>query len=318
MDNRYKQLTLKERYHIEVLSKLGFSARKIAIKIGRGNKTVSHELTRCSDNAYSAEIANKQAEHKRRFAAKLTRCTESLKQSVYDSLILGFSPEQIAGRMIFETVLGAVSCNTIYRLVKRELWCKQLARKGKPYKIRKGVEAGAKLIPGRVDISERPKEVDDKVEVGHWEADTVHGKDGYFVTLVERVSKAFLIRRVPNKSKKAVTIAMKKMLKPFKSICKTITFDNGGEFADHQKLSKYIKCDTYFAKPYHSWQRGLSENSNGLLRRYFPKGMAIGALSEKEIKQVEFLINIRPRKALNYMSPYEFLTGKRVSLIAEI
>jgi IS30 family transposase len=318
MENRYKQLTLKERYHIEVLSKLGFSARKIALEIGRGNKTVSHELTSCSDDVYSAETAHKQAEHRRQFAAKKTACTSSLKQLVYNSLLLNFSPEQIAGRMIFEAVPGAVSCNTIYRLVKRELWHKQLARKGKPYKPRKGIDAGAKLIPGRVDISERPKEVDDKVEVGHWEADTVYGQDGYFVTVVERVSKAFLTRRVPNKSKKAVTKAMMKMLKPFKSICKTITFDNGGEFADHQKLSKYLKCDTYFAKPYHSWQRGLSENSNGLLRRYFPKGMAIGALSEKEIKQVEFLINIRPRKALNYMSPYEFLTGKRVSLIAEI
>ncbi|MBP6520587.1 MAG: IS30 family transposase [Shewanella sp.] len=132
------------------------------------------------------------------------------------------------------------------------------------------------------------------------------------------VSKLFLTRRVHNKSKKVVTEAMKQMLKPFKTICKTVTFDNGGEFADHQKLKQHIGCDTYFAKPYHSWQRGLNENTNGLLRRYFPKGVSIGQFSEQDIKQAEFLINTRPRKALNYLSPYEFLSGKRVSLIAEI
>ncbi len=190
MGNQYKQLTLKERYHIEAMSKLGFSARKIATKIKRGNKTVSRELSRIDDFVYCAEKANSQAESKRRLAAKLTKCSESLKQTVRSSLVLGFSPEQIAGRMRLEAVAEPVSCNTIYHLVKRESWQRLRARKGKRYKQRQGSEAGAKLIPGRVDISERPSNVDDKVDIGHWEADTVYGQDGYFVTLVERVSKS--------------------------------------------------------------------------------------------------------------------------------
>ena len=108
------------------------------------------------------------------------------------------------------------------------------------------------------------------------------------------------------------------MLKPFKNICKTVTFDNDGEFAGHEKLAKTIDCKVYFAKPYHSWQRGLNENTNGLLRRYFPKGMSIASLSAKVIKEAEFLINMRPRKGLKYRCPIEVLTGKSVSLIAVI
>ena len=154
--------------------------------------------------------------------------------------------------------------------------------------------------------------------MGHWEGDTVFGQDGYLVTIVERVSKLLLTCRVKNKSKEAVTKAIKSMLKPYISICKTITFDNGGEFAGHEDIAKELKCSVFFAKPYHSWERGLNEHTNGLLRRFFPKGMAIGKLAKKEIEDAQFLINMRPRKLLNYLSPYEFLTGKRVSLIAEI
>ena len=211
-----------------------------------------------------------------------------------------------------------LSTNAIYDLVKQNGLEKLLPRSGKRYKQRQGVEAGARLIPDRIDISERPAIVDEKVEIGHWEGDTVHGKDCYLVTLVERVSKCLLVKRVKSKSKVEVTKAINSMLKPFKAICKTITFDNGGEFAGHKSVSKALKCNIYFAKPYHSWQRGLNENTNGLLRRYFPKSMTIGSVCEQEIKNAEFSINTRPRKALDYLSPYEFLTGKRVSLITEI
>ena len=112
--------------------------------------------------------------------------------------------------------------------------------------------------------------------------------------------------------------AIKRMLKPYRHLCKTITFDNGGEFAAHEEIARRLRCDIYFAKPYHSWQRGLNENTNGLLRRFFPKGMKIAELSKKEIERAVFLINIRPRKALDYLNPIEFLAGERVSLIVGI
>ena len=101
-------------------------------------------------------------------------------------------------------------------------------------------------------------------------------------------------------------------------MCHSITFDNGGEFAGHQSIAKALKCKTYFAKPYHSWQRGLNENTNGLLRRFYPKGFAIGQLTNQEIADTQMLINLRPRKLLNYLTPIEVLLNKRVSLIVAI
>jgi IS30 family transposase len=318
MNNQYKQLTLKERYQIEGLNELGFSARTIATKMERSNKTITRELRRCLTNKYCAKAAHANASTIRRQARKFTKRSQELIDKVEGSLKLSFTPEQIAGRLAREMPTLKVCCNTIYSIVFAQGWRHKLARQGKPYKPRKGAMAGAHLIPNRVDIDQRPKEVDDKQEVGHWEGDTVYGQDGYLVTLTERVTKLLLTCRVKNKTKKLVSKAIKKLLKPFKHICHSITFDNGGEFAGHQSIAKALKCKTYFAKPYHSWQRGLNENTNGLLRRFYPKGFAIGQLTEQDIADTQMLINFRPRKSLNYLTPIEVLLNKRVSLIAAI
>jgi len=318
MGNSYKQLTLAERYQIQSLCELDFSARRIGNRIQRSNKTISRELKRCPPNVYSADAAHIDSLQQRQEAAKFHKRTAPVIRQVKVLLSLGLTPEQISGRMKLESFEGRVSYQTIYRLIRENQWRDLLPRKGKRYQQRKGVEAGVRLIPNRVDIDERPEHVDLKVDIGHWEGDTVYGQDGYFVTLTERVSKFFLTVRVKNKTKKLVTKAIIKMLKPYESICGTITFDNGGEFAGHEKIARGLNCDIYFAKPYHSWQRGLNENTNGLLRRFFPKGMKIGKLSKKEIDDAQTLINMRPRKALNYLSPIEFLSGKRVSLMLAI
>jgi len=318
MSNPYNQLTLTERYQIKALDELDYSARQIAEKLARSNKTISRELKCCPPGAYDAEAAQRNSLQRRKTATKFHKRTDSVSRQVKSHLGLGFTPEQIAGRMKLESFKGTISCQTIYRLIKKNQWRHLLPRKGKRYRQRKGVEAGARLIPNRVDIDERPDCVDLKEEVGHWEGDTVHGQDGYLVTLTERVSKLLLTARVKNKTKKIVSQAIKKMLRPYKSICKTITFDNGGEFADHASITRALGCKIYFAKPYHSWQRGFNENTNGLLRRFFPKKMKIGGLSRHKIDEAQFLINIRPRKALNYFNPIEFLSGKRVSLMLAI
>ncbi len=315
MGNQYSQLTLDERYQIQALNKLNHSARKIAIEISRSNKTVSQELNRCAPNKYCAKIAHHDASQQRKHAIKAHKASDQILKEVKRLLILKMTPEQIAGRMKSESFEGRISYQTIYRWVPQQCWRKLLARKGKRYNKRKGIEAGARLIPNRVDIDERPLIVDLKEEIGHWEGDTVYGQDSYLVTLTERVSKLLLTVKVKNKTKKLVTAAINKMLKPFKYMCKTITFDNGGEFAGHEKIAKALDCKIYFAKPYHSWQRGLNENTNGLLRRFFPKGMKIGSVSKKDIAAAQLSINMRPRKALNYLSPLEFLSGKRVSVI---
>ena len=318
MNNQYKQLTLNERYQIQGLNELGFSARAIAIKMKRSNKTIARELKRCTNSHYCAEEAHTHASMIRTQAHKLTKRSQELIDKVENLLKLSFTPEQIAGRLAQEIPALKVCCNTVYHIVFEQGWRDKLARRGRPYKPRKDVMAGAHLIPNRIDIDQRPKVVDDKQEIGHWEGDTVYGQDGYLVTLTERVTKLLLTCRVKNKTKKLVTKAIKKLLKPFKHICKTITFDNGGEFAGHQSIAKALKCKVYFAKPYHSWQRGLNENTNGLLRRFYPKGFTIGQLTEQDITVTQMLINFRPRKSLNYLTPIEVLLNKRVSLIVEI
>ena len=318
MGNHYNQLSFKDRVQLQTLSELGLSARKIATKMGRSNKTVASELKRCHKGQYCAEKAHFKAVQTKKEALKHSKLSKGFETTLKSLLTIGFSPEQISGRHSIEFKNLSISTNTLYAWVKKLGWSTLLPRKGKPYKKRSASEAGARLIPNRTDISERPDIVDLNEEIGHWEGDTVYGQDGYFVTVVERVSKLFLTCRVKNKSKKVVTRALKTMLKPYKSICKTITFDNGGEFAGHKEVSKSLNCQIYFAKPYHSWQRGLNENSNGLLRRFFPKGMKIAGLPEKDILNAQLLLNTRPRKALKFLSPYEFLTGKSVSLIAEI
>lgn len=318
MGNPYNQLTLAERYQIQAYRELGFSAREMGRRLKRSNKTVSHELHRCGRGVYCAETAHHDATRKRQCAPKYTKFTDRLRRNLDWFLRLNMTPEQIAGRMQLEYFAEAVSRQTLYRWIAHLQWRSRLPRKGKTYRKRAAQEAGVRLIPNRVDIDQRPAIVAENSEIGHWEGDTVYGQDGYFVTLVERVSKVFLCMRVQNKTKKAVGKAIKKLLKPYRSLCKTITFDNGGEFAGHEKVAKVLKCTIYFAKPYHSWQRGLNENTNGLLRRYFPKGMAIAALPAQVIRDAVFRINTRPRKTLNYLSPYELLTGKRVSLMLSI
>ena len=315
---QYKQLTLKERYQIETFLNMGLTARKIAIKLTRSNKTISIEIMRCKLGHYNAEIAHRDALAQRANATKFTKITQSVIDTVDSLLLIDLSPEQIAGRAKLEKRAGSVSMHTIYRLICTQGWRNRLPRHGKKYRQRKGSEAGAKLIPNRVDIDERPDEVDLKEIIGHWEADTVHAPDGYFVSLVERKTKIYLFKRVQRKTKSEVAKAIIKLLKPFKKVCDTITFDNGGEFAAHELIAKRLKCKTYFAKPYQSWQRGLNENSNGLLRRYFPKRTRISDVTEQYLADVSLLINMRPRKTLGYLTPLEVLTGKRVSVMPRI
>lgn len=317
MGNPYNQLTLDERYQIQALNDLKLSAREIARRLQRSNKTISQELKRCSGRSggYCAQKAQTMAVEKRQQARKFTLFTERQKNNLELLLDYDLSPEQIAGRMPLESFDKPVSCQTLYRWIERLNWRSRLPRKGKKYRKRSAAQAGAHLIPNRVDIDERPDIVEENSELGHWEGDTVYGQDGHLVTLVERTSKLLLTMRVPDKTKKTVGRAIRKLLKPFRNLCKTITFDNGGEFAGHAAVAKALKCKIYFAKPYCSWQRGLNENTNGLLRRYFPKGMAISGLSKKEIDEAVLRINTRPRKSLNYFSPYEFLVGKRVSVM---
>jgi IS30 family transposase len=319
MGTLYSQLTLSERYQIQALHELDFSARAIGRELGRSNKTISRELKRLvTQEVYSATGADRDASDQRRAAPKAKRFNTWHQEQLKRLLKMGFSPEQVAGRMALESPDNTISCSTLYRHITRLNWQQRLPRRGKKRRTSAALGAGAALIPNRVDIDERPSIVDSNTELGHWEGDTVYGQDSYLVTLVERVSKLLLTVKVPNKTKGVVADAVCDLLAPYRKLCKTITFDNGGEFAAHESMAKQLDCNIYFAKPYHSWERGLNENTNGLLRRYYPKGMALSQVSHGDVERTAFLINARPRKALEYLSPLEYLAGRRVSLMTVI
>ena len=176
-------------------------------------------------------------------------------------------------------------------------------------------KAGRSLIPNRVDISERPEVVELRSRLGDWEGDTIYGQDAHLVTLVDRKSRYTLIDKVDTKQAETVADSMIKLLRWVSSVC-TITLDNGGEFAAHEKVAEALNADVFFAKPYASYQRGTNENTNGIIRRTYPKKMALGHLTTKDIRTMELLINTMPRKVLGGRTPFEVCTGESIALIA--
>ncbi len=185
------------------------------------------------------------------------------------------------------------------------------------YRKRYGKARNRTGIPDRVDIDKRPAVANNRARIGDWEADTIIGKNnkGAIVTLDERKSKLRLAAPLQGKHAAPLTEAVINMLKPIKKFILTMTFDNGKEFTKHNKIAKALGCDTYFAKPYHSWERGQNENANGLLRQYFPKAMELVDISAKQVMTATDKLNSRPRKCLGFKTPYEAfqqLTGVNI------
>ena len=184
---------------------------------------------------------------------------------------------------------------------------KHLRRSNRKRKKRYGSPERRGQIPDRVSIDRRPKIVDARNRIGDWEADTVIGRNhkGAIVTLVERKSKYTLLRKINRKTSHAVNAAISEMVKGIKERFLTMTVDNGREFAGHKEISSRLNVDVYFAHPYHSWERGLNENTNGLLRQYFPKKTDLRKISDRKVEHVQHMLNNRPRKLLNFRTPYE-------------
>ena len=180
---------------------------------------------------------------------------------------------------------------------------------GKKRRKRYGSRDMRGKIPGRIDIGERPEIVEKKERFGDWEADLVCGSHhrGFLVTLVERKSKYVLIGTVQKKTAEAVSAEIISLLEERCEQVHTITYDNGREFAAHQAINTALSCKSYFAQPYHSWERGLNENTNGLIRQYFPKGEDLRGVALERIRDAQYRINSRPRKTLDYKTPEEVL-----------
>lgn len=310
----YRHLTRDQRCRIAVLKERDFSQKEIAEDIDAHPSTVSRELKRnVGKHGYSVKKAHKKAK-KRRFTAssaprKLTETAVDFIKKQLNSV--QSSPEQISGRMAEQGMI-AVGKTTIYRFLERDRLRggslkKHLRHGGKPYKTKGAKTAGRGLIPGRVDIDARPDIVEEKSRFGDFEGDTVIGKDhkGALLTLVDRASKLLIVRLLPDKKAEGLTRAALRALKKTGITPKTFTFDNGKEFAQHALITAKTGAPCYFAKPYHSWERGLNEHTNGLIRQYLPKGTDFTKITEKDVRNIEFRLNNRPRKSLNYKTPYE-------------
>jgi IS30 family transposase len=309
----YTHLTSEERHYIETRHKLKDSFTAIALAPGRHQSTISREIKRNSGKrGYRHKQAHRKSQQRHTEKPKAVKLTTELLDSIDTMLEQQWSPEQISDRLKQEGK-AAVCHETIYQHVLSDkraggrLYL-NLRRHAKKYRKRYGSTTGsAKGIPNRVDIDERPDLVNQRARLGDWEADTMIGKghQGALVTLDECKSKLRLAFPVSNKTAELVTDSIITLLSGFKGLVHTLTFDNGKEFAKHEQVAQTIECDTYFAKPYHSWERGQNENANGLLRQYFPKAMGLLNITAQQVLEAVHKLNNRPRKGLVFKTPYE-------------
>jgi IS30 family transposase len=317
----YKQLTYEQRVEIYALLKVDCSLSRIAEIIGVNKATVSREIKRNTGlKGYRPKQANQYALDRRQYAKKYVRFTKEIEDIVRKRLKDKWSPEQISGRLKVENK-ATVSHETIYQFIYNDqksggdLYT-HLRQNHKKRRKRTKTNDRRGQIPDRTSIDERPVVVDTKGRVGDWEIDTIIGKNhkGALVTAVERKFKFTCISHVPNKEADVVARALINMLKPYKKFVHTITSDNGKEFAKHQNIAIDLEALFFFAHPFSSWERGLNENTNGLIRQYFPKKSSLGFVEIERIIDVQNELNNRPRKSLNFLAPAELFPNSSVAL----
>ena len=307
----YSQLTQEQRYHISGLHKAGNSQTAIAEAIGVHKSTISREMTRNSgERGYRPKQANELALGKRHNAEKHITFTPELQAMVTRKIILDWSPEQISGYFSTNDI-ASISHERIYQFLLADKKVGGVLhthlRSRKRRKKRYGSQDKRGQIKNRVSIDERPKIVDKKERIGDWEGDTIIGahQQKAIVTLVDRASKLTRIGPVATKHSDIVSGIIVDLLRPMKRISHTTTLDNGKEFSGHEKIAKTLGINIYFAHPYSSWERGLNENTNGLIRQYIKKSSSFEGITPERIKFIEDRLNNRPRKTLRYRTPNE-------------
>jgi len=308
--NTYTQLTEQERYQIYVLKQAGHNHSEIAAYLGRHKSTISREVERNTGmrgyrpkQAHRLTLKRRRAKIRPRFGGSVWTMVELL-------LHMDWSPQQISGRLKLEQGIS-VSHEHIYQYIYtdkgaggelyRHLRCQKKRRKRYGKYDRRG------RIPNQVSIDERPAVVNDRSRVGDWEGDTVIGKNhkGALVTLVERKSLYTIIEAVARRTAVAVREAIVTNLASHKEKVHTLTYDNGKEMAEHEHITDTLGIKVYFAHPYSSWERGVNENTNGLIRQYFPKSRELTSVTREEVEKAMERLNHRPRKTLGFRTPYE-------------
>lgn len=315
----YTQLTEHQRYQIYALMKAGHNQTQIADIIGVHKATVSREVRRNRGRrGYRPRQAQQWAEARRQ-ASQQPRIAEGTWQRVERWLRDEWSPEQIS-HMLHARHGICLSHEWIYQYVLhdkasggelyRHLRCQRQRRKRYGSYSRRG------QLMNTVSIDQRPAIVERKARIGDWEVDTVIGKHHQqaLVTLTERKSMYTLIAHVHRRTAQAVRKAIVRLLRALKRSVHTITSDNGKEFAEHEIIAKQLDAGFYFAHPYASWERGLNENINGLIRQYFPKKMDFSTITKQQVNRVMKKLNRRPRKTLGYRTPHEVFFNSNVAL----
>jgi transposase, IS30 family len=310
----YHQLTYRERYLIAQHKSSGASMRMIGQMLGRSASTISRELRRNAtrrDGRYRVDKADSYARARRWRSRMGPQFEPGEVDLVHELMAHRWSPEQISRRLGKHGVLD-IGTSTIYRWVRRDraaggsLWrrTRQLS-----HRYRKGyrVVDHRGRMSGKTPIGQRPAAVDSRQEFGHWEGDTVMGKDGRhcLLTLVERMTRWTRIVKLPARQAQEVNKALAREICSGRLKMKSLTLDNGTEFHGFKQMKAELGIEVYFAEPYHSWERGTNENTNGLIRQYLPKGMCFKEVTQQQCDAIERELNDRPRKVLEFETPSE-------------
>jgi len=323
MGTRYDHFTLEERCRLCGMIEMGLSKTEIARRLGRHRGTIYRELERNRNaDGYRPDSADRRAWARKLRGSRIERSTR-LREHVEDRLAMGWSPEQIAGRMEHDGVDHSVSTESIYRHVfspggRRAGLAKYLAQRKstRGRRCRNGKREPA--IANRVSIHQRPDGVEERTEFGHWEGDLMHfcRQRDILLTLQERSTRLTLARRLQSKKASETADTIIEVLSGLpKQARRTITHDNGGEFARHMKVKEQIGMTAYFCDPHSPWQRGGIENANGRIRRDMPRKTRLSDYANTDIDDVVWMLNSTPRKCLGFQTPIEaFLQNLGVAL----
>ena len=328
----YTHLTPQERYVISHLNAAKYSLREIARRLGRHHTTISREIKRNGPTypggVYWYYFIDPMVEKKRHKARSYRRQNHApLVQYVETKLREEWPPEVIADRVRADHPHDErmrISHETIYRWVALDAGLggtlyRHLRRRRKYRRRQKRYGAGRRFIPGRVGIEERPDEVAQRHRFGDWEGDLVLGRKGVgaIATLVERKSRYLMATLLPDRKADTFNAAAIQTYQDLpEQLCRTLTLDNGKEFSQFKDLETKTGLSVYFADPYAAWQRGTNENTNGLLRFYFPKGTNFKRISAKALKRAVGRLNNRPRKCLSYRTPQDVFNEARGGALA--
>jgi len=324
----YTQLTQEQRYQISALKRMGHSQTEIAQVVEVHRSTISRELPRnTGERGYRPKQAHEKAVSRR--AQAKPRIAATTWKVVEEKLREDWSPEQVSGWLKKRQGVQ-LSHEWIYQHILADkqaggdlythLRCQPAlaASPGKKRRKRYGKRDDRGKLPNRVSIEERPEVVEQRERLGDWEVDTLVGKGqrGALVSLVERKSRFTLMQPVDQRLADLVSQAMISLLSPFADLVHTITSDNGKEFANHAQIAEALEAAFYFAHPYSAWERGTNENTNGLIRQYFPKKIDFSKVAFKDVLVVAHKLNQRPRKCLDFQTPFEVFLEQSVALMS--